>query len=422
MTAAVEARNLGKLYKRYARPANRLLEWMTLGRACLHHSRWVLRRVDLAVNPGECLGVIGQNGSGKSTLLKLLAGVTDPTEGQIETRGRVSALLELGLGFHPDFTGRQNAALSLRLQGCDGAESALHLPGVEAFAEVGDYFDQPVRTYSSGMQVRLAFACATAVRPEVLLVDEALAVGDAYFQHKCYARVREFLDAGTALLFVSHDPTSVRTLCTRALLLDSGVPVLQGAPDEVLDYYNALIARKEADAAIRKAETERGVATVRSGNGRILLQSVDLLDAGGKATRAFLSGDPARLKVALRAEEELPFPTVGFLIRDPKGNDVYGTNTHHLRLKGPSLAPGESVDCMFDFPVELGPGEYTITAALHTQDTHVECNYDWWDKVIGFQVVPGGRPYSVGTASLRVQAGLSGVVNSPLPGEARHNG
>lgn len=406
MSAPVEARNLGKLYRRYARPANRLVEWMTLGKACLHDSRWVLRRVDLAVKPGECLGVVGQNGSGKSTLLKLLAGVTDPTEGVVTTRGRVSALLELGLGFHPDFTGRQNAALSLRLQGMGGVESAHHIESIEAFAEVGDYFDQPVRTYSSGMQVRLAFACATAARPEVLLVDEALAVGDAYFQHKCYGRIRDFLDAGTALLFVSHDPGSVRTLCTRALLLDRGVPVLQGAPDEVMDYYNALIARKEADSAIRRAETERGTPTVRSGNGRILMTAVELLDATGTPCRAFLQGETATLRVTLTTEEPLPFPTVGFLVRDPKGNDVYGTNSHHLRLAAPDLRPGETRECAFSFPTDLGAGQYTITAALHTQDTHLECNYDWWDKVLGFQVVPGARPISVGVASLPVNATL----------------
>lgn len=413
MTAAVEARSLGKMYRRYGRAASRLLEWATLGRSVRHEPRWVLRGVDLAVSPGECLGVVGQNGSGKSTLLKILAGVSVPSEGSFEVRGRCAALLELGLGFHGDFSGRQNAALSLRLQGCDAREAESLLPSVEAFAEVGDYFDQPVRTYSSGMHVRLAFAAATAFRPDLFLVDEALAVGDAYFQSKCFARIRAFREAGTALLFVSHDPSAIRTLCDRALLLERGRPVLAGAPDEVLDHYNATIAVREADAAIRREETERGVATVRSGNGRIGLRSVDLLDAEGRPCRAFLQGAPVRLRVTLQAEEPLPFPTVGFIIRDPKGNDVYGTNTHHLRLTAPSLAAGAGALCDFAFPADLGPGPYTVTAALHTGDSHVACNYDWWDKVIAFEVVHGGRgTFSIGAARLDVS-----VASSLLPQE-----
>jgi lipopolysaccharide transport system ATP-binding protein len=287
---------------------------------------------------------------------------------------------------------------------------------VEAFAEVGDYFDQPVRTYSSGMHVRLAFACATAARPEVLLVDEALAVGDAYFQSKCFARLREFRAAGTSLLFVSHDASAVRSLCDRALLLDRGAPVLTGPPDEVLDVYNATIARREADAAIRREETERGVPTVRSGNARIVLETVDLLDHGGRSCRAFLQGEPVRLRVALRSAEPLPFPTVGFIVRDPKGNDVYGTNTHHLKLAGPGLAAGESAACDFDFPADLGPGAYTVTAALHTGDSHVECNYDWWDKVIAFEVVHGGRgAFAIGTARLQVAAAVRPLAGGDPP-------
>jgi len=416
VSAAVEARSLGKKYKRYDRAASRLLEWVTLGRAARHEPRWVLRGVDLSVEPGECLGVIGPNGSGKSTLLKVLAGVSVPSEGALSVRGRCTALLELGLGFHPDFTGRQNASLSLRLQGCDAREATALLPGVEAFAEVGDYFDQPVRTYSSGMHVRLAFAAATAFRPDVFLVDEALAVGDAYFQSKCFARIREYREAGTALLFVSHDPCAVRTLCDRALLLDRGRPVLSALPDEVLDHYNAMIAVRSADAAIRREETERGVTTVRSGNGLASLASVELLDGAGRSCRAFLQGEPVRLRVVLHAAEPMPFPTVGFLIRDPKGNDVYGTNTHHLRMAGPDLAPGADAACEFLFPADLGPGPYTVTAALHTGDSHVACNYDWWDKVIAFEVVHGGRgAFSIGTARLPVTAVLSPSATGSTP-------
>jgi len=413
VSAAVEARSLGKKYKRYGRTASRLIEWATLGRAVLHEPRWVLRGVDLSVAPGECLGVVGQNGSGKSTLLKILAGVSVPSEGAFEVRGRCAALLELGLGFHPDFTGRQNAALSLRLQGCDAREAASLLPGVEDFAEVGDYFDQPVRTYSSGMHVRLAFAAATAFRPEIFLVDEALAVGDAYFQSKCFARIRAYREAGTALLFVSHDPVAVRSLCDRALLLDRGRPVLSGSPDEVLDHYNAMIAVREADAAIRRAETERGVATVRSGSGTASLETVELSDGEGVPRRAFLDGETARVTVRFRTREPMAFPTVGFLIRDVMGNDVFGTNTFHLGVAGPSLPAGGEGACDFRVELALGAGRYTLSAALHTGPDHVACNYDWWDKLIAFEVLPGRRPFFAGVASLRAQA----RVTEPREGE-----
>jgi lipopolysaccharide transport system ATP-binding protein len=405
MTNAVEASNLGKMYKRYGHPAARLAEWATLGHLVRHEPHWVLRNVNLAVGHGECFGIIGQNGSGKSTLLKILSGVVAPSEGTFAVQGRCSALLELGLGFHPDFTGRQNASLALRLQGLSAEESEQLLPAVESFAEIGDYMDQPVRTYSSGMQVRLAFSTATAFRPEVLIVDESLAVGDAYFQHKCFEKLRAFKASGTAMLFVSHDATAVRSLCDRAMLLDRGTVAADGAPGDVLDVYNAFIAKKEADVAIKRAETERGVSTVRSGNGRCVMEEVELLNAAGEKARAFLSGEHARLRVKLRASEPMAFPTVGMLIRDVKGNDVFGTNTYHLRVKAADLEAQSEAACEFDFPMNLGPGGYTITAALHTEADHVACNYDWWDKVIGFEVIAqGGDPFFIGVAKLQVRA------------------
>ncbi len=407
MTAAVYARGLGKRYRLYRRPADRAAEWLAFGLAKRHTEHWALRDLDLEVEPGRCLGLVGANGSGKSTVLKILTGTTPPTEGTFEVAGRLAAVLELGLGFHPDFTGRQNASVALALQGHSPARVETLLPAVEAFAEVGSFFDQPLRTYSSGMHVRLAFSAATAERPDVLAVDEALAVGDAYFQHKCYARLREFLGAGTALLFVSHDPGAVKSLCDRAVLLERGRPLFAGDPSEVLDHYNALVARQEADASIRRAETERGVATVRSGNGQIVLEKVELLDARGASARAFLQGERALLRVVFRARQRRPFPTVGLLLRDPKGNDVFGTNTFHLGLEGPELAEGEAGCCEFAFPVDLGPGAYTLTAALHTGGEHVECNYDWWDKVLALEVVAGRRPRSVGVAAMDVTAAFS---------------
>jgi len=202
--------HLGKAYKRYAGKWARTLEWIT-GRP-QHEQTWVLNDIHFTVHPGEAVGIVGVNGAGKSTLLKIITGTTQPTKGSVHTEGRVAALLELGMGFHPDFTGRQNVFMAGQLLGLQGDEIAACLPAIEAFAEIGDYIDRPVRTYSSGMQMRLAFSVATAVRPAVLIVDEALSVGDAYFQHKSFNRIREFGKQGTTLLIVSHDKAAIQSI------------------------------------------------------------------------------------------------------------------------------------------------------------------------------------------------------------------
>ena len=250
----ITVRGVGKSYRRYPRPSHRLWEWVSGGRVVRHETFWALREVDFSVAEGESIGVIGLNGAGKSTLLKILTGTTRPTEGEVQVRGRTAALLELGLGFHPDFTGRQNAMMAGQLMGLATPQLAALMPEIEAFAEIGPYVDQPIRTYSTGMTVRLAFAVATATRPEILIIDEALSVGDAYFQHKCVQRIREFQAAGTTILFVSHDPVAVRTLCRRALLLDAGRLIQDGPSDLVLDYYNALIAKRGTNREIRSEE------------------------------------------------------------------------------------------------------------------------------------------------------------------------
>ena len=213
--------NLGKAYKQYPTRWSRLAEWVTPGHRPRHSLKWVLQAIDFTVNPGEAVGIIGINGAGKSTLLKMITGTTQPTTGGVHIAGRVAALLELGMGFHADFTGRQNAFMAGQLLGYSVEEIARLMPEIEAFAEIGDYIDQPVRVYSSGMQMRLAFSVATAHRPDVLIVDEALSVGDAYFQAKCYKRVAEYKEEGTTLLLVSHSP-AMREHCDRAIMLKNG--------------------------------------------------------------------------------------------------------------------------------------------------------------------------------------------------------
>jgi len=413
--SALALRNVGKSYRRYARPRDRVVEKLMPWAGRRHENIWVLRNIDVSVQSGESIAIIGPNGAGKSTLLKLVTGTTQPTEGSVETRGRIAAILELGIGFHPEFTGRQNVLIAGQLMGFSPEEVTGAIPDMEAFAEIGAYFDQPMRVYSSGMQVRLAFSVATAIRPDVLIVDEALSVGDAYFQHKCAARIRTFKQQGTTLLFVSHDPTAVKSLCDRALLLDRGVLAKDGAPDQVLDYYNAIIAKREADYSIREVEQLIGDRrATRSGDGRAMIESVDVLDAKRLSTRAIRSNSPATIRVTFKMRDPLKSMTVGFLIRDRLGNDIFGTNTHHLATAVPPLPAGRSFKCDFEIDnLALGCGHYSLSVALHEGDNHLVESHEWWDQAVVFQVLRADEPYRIGVANLPVRC--VGIVPSDAP-------
>jgi len=395
--------NLGKKYKRYPNHWARLAEWLTRSCYLAHEDHWALRGISFEVLAGEAVGIIGQNGAGKSTLLKILTSTTQPNEGTFQITGRVAALLELGMGFHPNFTGRQNAIMACQMMGLNSEQIQELLPEVERFSELRNYMDQPLRVYSTGMQMRLAFSAATAVRPEILIVDEALSVGDAYFQHKCTKRIRSFKEQGTTLLFVSHDPGAVKSLCDRALLLDEGILIRDGAPDTVLDYYNAMIAKKSKDEEIHQIETDLGRTITRSGSGRAQVLTVEMQDEVGRPARAFMVGDTAKIHCHIEFNAPIENPTVGILIRDRLGNDVFGTNTYHLKLPKHSYVVGESINVTFTLPLNLGYGNYSLTIAVHSRDTHLEDNYDWWDQCLVFQVIPNNSFSFIGLAALPVQ-------------------
>ncbi|MEY3264482.1 MAG: hypothetical protein RL717_1959 [Pseudomonadota bacterium] len=405
---------LGKAYRRYARQSGRLLEWLGLG--AQHELKWILRDINFEIQRGEAVGLIGVNGAGKSTLLKLIAGTARPTTGQITVNGRITALLELGMGFHADFTGRENVLMSARIAGIPASDLAAVMAAVEEFAEIGDYIDQPVRTYSSGMQVRLAFSVATAVRPDILIVDEALSVGDTYFQHKSFDLIRRFLAEGTTLLFVSHSAASVKSICTRAILLDQGSIVCDDAPDKVLDYYNALIARSHAEYEIRQLATKGGGQVTRSGSGEARIDKLELI-VGQEPVNAMLSGQPAVIRVTGTSRVPLDQITVGILLRDRLGNDVFGTNTMHHGSSAPRRE-GERFCAEFRFAsLPLGSGSYSITAALHSLDNHIAGNYDWWDRALVFEVLAQG-PESVGVCRLPVVVGWVDAGGKALQDEA----
>ncbi len=389
--------DVGKAYVEYSSELHRFARWFGVNVAP-RAEHWVLRHVGLKLFAGESVGIVGQNGAGKSTLLKIVTGTTRPTEGQVSSTGRVAALLELGLGFNPELSGRENARHSAGLMGISGTEIDQLIPEIEAFAEIGEYFDQPMRTYSSGMQVRVAFSVATAVRPDVLIVDEALSVGDAYFVHKSFQRIREFRDAGTTLLIVSHDAAAVQSLCDRAVLLDAGRIVLDGRPQEVFDYYNAMIAEKE-NLSVRTTRFDTHVAT-ESGSGEATFESIELLDAGANPVEYVSVGAAVALRVRVRINGPVPRLVFGYMIRDRLGQAVYGTNTHHTEQALEGALQGEFVEFIARFDANLGVGTFSVSVALSSNETHLVNNYQWKDLALIFTVANIGHPAFVGVAYL----------------------
>jgi lipopolysaccharide transport system ATP-binding protein len=383
---AIAVNHLGKAYKQYPRRWSRLAEWLLPGNKPRHTLKWVLQDINFAVSPGEALGIIGLNGAGKSTLLKIVTGTTQPTAGSVQMTGRVAALLELGMGFHPDFTGRQNACMAGQLLGYRVEEIARLMPEIEAFAEIGAYIDEPVRVYSSGMQVRLAFSVATAIRPDILIVDEALSVGDAYFQHKSFDRIRQFRQQGTTLLIVSHDKQAIQSVCDRAILLGAGRIVMEGEPEAVMDYYNALLAEHQ-NQRVQQTTTETGKIQTLSGTGEANLARVQLRNVAGQEIEAVNVGERVRLCVAAHCRVDLPELVIGYMIKDRLGQPVFGVNTHHLGQPLHNLPADQVVELEFEFDANIGPGTYSIAVALHTADTHLQKNYEWRDQMLVFSVI-----------------------------------
>ena len=391
--------NLGKAYKQYPTRWSRLAEWMLPFTGMRHNLKWVLQDINFQVAPGEALGLIGINGAGKSTLLKLITGTTQATTGAVSMSGRVAALLELGMGFHPDFTGRQNVVMAGQLLGLTVEEIAGLMPQIEEFAGIGDYIDQPVRVYSSGMQMRLAFSVATARRPDILIVDEAMAVGDAYFQHKSFDRIRQFRKEGTTLLLVSHDKQAIQSVCDRAILLDGGRLANEGKPEQIMDYYNAMIAERENDTVRLHAREDGKVQTI-SGTGEATVSHIELQDAHGARVEVIDVGSAITLAVTVKAHSAIPRMVLGYMIKDRLGQPMYGTNTHLKQLALDNIAAGEEVRYHFTFPMNLGPGTYSIATAIVSTETHLVNNYEWRDLALVFTVMNMRRPHFEGSAWL----------------------
>ncbi|MEZ9778589.1 ABC transporter ATP-binding protein [Vibrio sp. 10N.261.54.A5] len=385
MSKVLEVRGVGKSFLEYKSEFQRIASWFGFNTEPAHKQK-ILEGIDFSLAAGEAVGIVGRNGAGKSTLLKMITGTLKPSIGSVHVSGRISAILELGMGFHPDLTGRQNVYHSAGLMGFTHEQIDAVIDELEAFAEVGEYFDQPVRTYSSGMQMRVAFSVVTAYRPEILIVDEALSVGDAYFQHKSLNRIREFQKQGTTLLFVSHDRGAIQAVCDRAILLEKGVILKDGDPEEVMDFYNALIAKKESDIVEQITQDDGKVQTI-SGSKEATVQDVRMFNTDGRSIDSIGVGDIVDLRIRAKVHKHIESLVLGYGIKDRLGQVMYGTNTWHTKqiINNPKV--GSSYEFSIRFPVNLGPGTYSIQTALVDSDNHLTNNYEWRDLATVFTVV-----------------------------------
>lgn len=389
--------DVNKTFKLYSSPALRLKE--LLFRRSYHRDFEALCGVSLRVRAGETLGIIGQNGAGKSTLLKILTGVLMADSGVIRIGGKITGLLELGTGFNLEFTGLQNIFMNGTLLGMSKSEIRKKVDVILDFSELADFIHEPIKTYSSGMMMRLAFSIAIHADPQAFVVDEALSVGDAYFQQKCMKKIQQFKDSGGSIVFVSHDNNAVKVLCDRALLLDHGRVVERGDPDTVLNTYNFLMARKSKGEEIRFDQSHDQCRSY--GNFKAKITAVSIQDGTGNEAECLISGEPCRIVVTVEAEQAVADVSIGILIRDRFGQDIYGTNTFHQKLPL-TMDRGDVCRVIYDLAeLNLGVGKYTLTVAAHKEATHMEDCYQWMDGVKAFEVVAATGNAFIGLSRLK---------------------
>ena len=447
MEPMISLKNVSKRYPLYARPTDRFKEMFLLGAIKRHRDFWALQDVDLAIMPGETVGLVGSNGAGKSTLLKLITGISRPTRGELAVRGRISALMELGAGFHNEFTGRENIYMNCSILGMSRREVEEKLDDIIAFSELGDFVDRPIRTYSSGMFMRLGFSVAIFTDPDILIIDEILAVGDEYFQSKCFRKIREFRERGKTILFVSHALNTVRGLCRRAVWMDGGKVVSDGLSVEVTNMYLNFQRRRIGERVLQEnagagfgepasgcaempapppAEVEGGTepttvaeapvaapaeaaaapdaagpppdrqagqdSAARLGTREGEIWKVEFLDAAGQAKAVFDHGESLTVRLYFKAEGHVPSPNMGVSIWRNDGVLAYGTSTAKDGVSLPVLPPGGYLDFILD-DCFLMSGEYEVSVAIFCpDDLHP---YDFHDRLHRLQVTASRRDEGV---------------------------
>jgi ABC-type polysaccharide/polyol phosphate transport system ATPase subunit len=389
--------NVSKLYRLYRTPFDRIRELNPLRKTPLHTDFWALRDISFSVERGEMVSLVGPNGCGKSTLLQVISGILQPTTGRVVTRGRVAALLELGAGFNPEFSGRENVFINGEIMGIPRAEMQRNLPSIEAFAEIGEFIHRPVKEYSSGMYVRLAFSTAIHVDPDILIVDEALAVGDAVFANRCIRKFEELREKKTTVLFVSHDLGLVKQLSNRAIFLLNGRMEAEGEPKHVIDKYIGVVLERQK-AFQQTDRREHPTASNRHGDGSSEILDVELLDEAGRPCGVVSSGERVTIRIRTVFRQKIDEPMVGILIRNRIGMEIYGTNTRIENVDLGHYDAGEELDIDFQFECWLTPQHYTITVATQYSDGS---SHDWLDDVISFEVL--ARRQAAGVADLRAR-------------------
>jgi len=379
----IQAHNLGKCYRIYQHPFHRILESVNLSKP-LHQPFWALRNVYLSINQGDCFGIVGSNGAGKSTLLKLLSGITHPTEGSIQVDGNVASILELGTGFHPEFSGRNNVFLNCALQGYTRQETEALIPQIIDFSELGDFIDRPVRTYSTGMVLRLAFSVATAVNPDILIVDEALAVGDEHFRNKCLDRMNEFKKKGKTILLVSHDLTTVRHFCSHVALLNHGRLLACGTPDDVLDHYLEMVHEDKLNP-----QSTRDSQSPRWGSGEVVVERIEMRKQNEGKSRLFDTNDSVIIDAYCTIRKPVEGVVFGYQIYRSDGAYIHGSN-HYWHPESQAYdfeKAGQKILIRCEWPqLPLLRGEYYLTSCCYNQfDGHPQA-VDHWERAYTFAV------------------------------------
>jgi len=382
----ISVQNVSKVYHLYSHPIDRVLGGLSLRRKPVPEF-WALRNVNLRVEPGEVFAILGPNGSGKSTLLQVISGILQPSSGRVLCCGRIAALLELGAGFNPEFSGRENVFLNGEIMGVSRQAMERAFPQIEAFAEIGRFIDRPVKEYSSGMYVRLAFSAAIHIDPEILIVDEALAVGDAIFSSRCIRKLEELREKKTTVLLVSHDLGLVKRLSDRAAFMLDGKVVMVGTPKDAVNQYVGFVLDRERTGNERASVSGGDVASrssFRHGDRSSEIADVRLLNRAGEPCRVFRPGESLIVRVQAIFREAVSSPVVGILVRNRIGMDVFGTNTRLEHVSLGDFNPGEKLEVEFELDCLLSRQDYTLTVATQ------HCNglsQDWLDDVVDFQVV-----------------------------------
>lgn len=377
---AIRVRDVSKIYKLYDKPIDRLKESLGLSKRAKYAEHYALKHVNFDIKKGETIGIIGTNGSGKSTILKIITGVLNPTDGQVEINGRISALLELGAGFNMEYTGIENVYLNGTMIGFTKEEIDEKLDAILEFADIGEFVYQPVKTYSSGMFVRLAFAVAININPEILIVDEALSVGDVFFQTKCYHKFEEFKEQGKTILFVSHELSSISKYCDRVVLLNKGDKVAEGEPNAMIDLYKqVLVDQYDEDKGLRtnpeEAENDNKKSKIEVwksayvlnpqcqeyGDQLVTIEDFAIIDRTGIYTSTLVKGEKFKIKVKIKANQDVEDPIVAFTIRDLRGTDITGTNTMFEKTLVGKMRKGEEKIITFTQNLDIQGGQYLLS-------------------------------------------------------------